>query len=237
MQKLLIVDASSIFTDALKEVFQNEFQLHICHDGETALEAMLSFQPDALVINLILPYKDGLTVLQESAHKPKVILAMVPNITDYVAVMAERLDIDYVMVMPKISTLRVRLMDLVANATHKSMDSEAQTAVHLHALNFPTHLDGYRQLCVAVPLFAANPNMRLSKELYPAIAKHFDLPDARTVEHSIRKAIGAAWSKKNPSVWTKYLPPKADGTIPCPSNKAFISRLAEMLVLENPPQV
>lgn len=233
MCKLLIVDASSIFTDALKEVFQNEFQLHICHDGETALEAMLSFQPDVLVINLMLPYKDGLTVLQESAHKPKVILAMVPNITDYVSAMAERLDIDYIMVMPKISALRVRLMDLVANATRKSMDPTAQTVVHLHALNFPTHLDGYQQLCVAIPLFAANPNMRLSKELYPAIAKQFGLPDARTVEHSIRKAIGAAWSKRNASVWAKYLPQKADGTIPCPSNKEFISRVAALLELEN----
>ena len=77
MHKLLIADSSEPFTDALKAVFENDFTLQICQDGETTLEMMLSFQPDVLILNLMLPFKDGLTVLQESAHKPKVILRRV----------------------------------------------------------------------------------------------------------------------------------------------------------------
>lgn len=229
MRRLLIADPSSIFTDALEEVFRNEFELHICHDGETALEELLSFRPDVLVLNLMLPYKDALTVLQESAHKPQVVLAVATYVPRYVEYAMDSLGIDFILIMPTINTLRVRLMDLVASATRKNLDPTAQTVVHLHTLNFPTHLDGYQQLCVAIPMFAKNPNMRLSKELYPAIAEHFGLPDSRTVEHSIRKAINASWAKRNNAVWAKYLPPRADGTIPCPSNKEFISQVAAQL--------
>ena len=233
MRRLLIADASEIYTDALEEVFRNEFELHICHDGESALEELLSFRPEVLILNLMLPYKDALTVLQESTHKPQVVLALASHVPPYVHQVMDAVGIDYILIAPTINTIRVRLMDLIAAATEKSADPATQTAVHLHALNFPTHLDGYQQLCAAIPIFAANPNMRLSKELYPAVAKKLGLPDPRTVEHSMRKAINAAWSKRDAAVWAKYLPPKADGTIPCPSNKEFISRVAALLELEN----
>ncbi len=230
MQKLLIVDASESFTDALEDVLKNEFDLQICHDGETALEQLLSFQPEVLILNLMLPFKDGLTVLQESAHRPRVILAVCPYVNAYIEQAAVNLGVQFIMIMPTVNALRVRLMDMIATIAPKS-DPSSQTQVHLHILNFLTHLDGYHQLCIGIPIFAKNPNMRLSKELYPAIAAHFGYPDARTVEHSIRKAIEAAWTRKNTAVWAKYFPPKSDGTIPCPTNKEFISHVAEMLEL------
>ena len=231
MRKLLIADSSEPFTDALEEIFRNEFDLSVCHDGETALEMLLSFQPEVLILNLMLPFKDGLTVLQESPHKPGVILAICPYVNAYIEQVATNLGVQYIMIMPTVNALRVRLMDMIASAGAPKADLAGQTVVHLHILNFSTHLDGYHQLSVGIPLFAQNPNMRLSKELYPAIAKHFGMPDARTVEHSIRKAITSAWTGKNSVIWTKYFSLRPDGTIPCPSNKEFISRLAEMLEL------
>ena len=231
MRKLLIADSSEPFTDALEAVFQSEFDLQICQDGETALEMLLTFQPDVLILNLMLPFKDGLTVLQESAYKPSVILAICPYVNAYIEQVAASLGVQYIMIMPTVSSLRVRLMDLIATTVSHKASLADQTVVHLHILNFLTHLDGYHQLCVGIPIFAENSNMRLSKELYPAIAKHFGLPDARTVEHSIRKAITSAWNTGNPGVWAKYFPPESLGTLSCPSNKQFISRLAEMLDL------
>lgn len=231
MRKLLIVDGSESFTDALREVFKNEFDLHICYDGETALEELLSFQPEILVINLMLPFKDGLTVLQESAHKPKVILAICPYTNTYIEQVAADLGVQYIMLMPTINSLRVRLMDLIATTVLPKSDPTNQVTVHLHILSFQTHLDGYQQLRYGIPIFACNPGIRLSKELYPAIAEHFDLPDSRTVEHSIRTAIESAWRHRNPSVWAKYFPPRSDGSVPCPTNKAFFSCLAQKLEL------
>ncbi len=229
MRKLLIADPSEPFTDGLKEVLGNEFDLQICHDGETALETLNAFRPEVLILNLMLPFKDGLTVLQESAHHPRTILAICPYINTYIKQVSATLGVQYIMIMPTVSALRVRLMDMIASTADPKEDLSGQTVVHLHILNFLTHLDGYRQLCVGIPLFAKNPNMRMSKELYPAIAKQLGLADPRTVEHSMRKAICAAWTRRDPVLWAKYFPPKPDGTIPCPTNKAFISRLAELL--------
>lgn len=231
MYKLLIADGSEPYAKALREILENEFDIRSCQDGETALELLLNFQPDALVINLMLPFKDGLTVLQESAHRPKVIIAIVPYVNNYIHRISEGLGVQYLMIMPTVSSLRVRLMDLIATTIAPKEDLNAQAAVLLHSLNFPPHLDGYQQLCVGIPLFATNPGMRLTKELYPMIAEQFQLPDARTVEHSIRKAIASAWLRKDRSVWSKYFAMDEQGDIPCPSNKEFISHIAQFIEL------
>ena len=229
MYKLLIADASEAYTDALTAVLKHEFQLEICHDGETALERLRSFAPDILILNLMLPYKDGLTVLQESAHRPRVILAITPFVNGYVEYRALSLGVQFLMIMPTVNSLRVRLMDMISTAFAPKADLPSQTIVHLHALGFQTHLDGYRQLCIGIPLFAENPNIRLSKELYPVIAQSMGYPDSRTVEHSIRKSIESAWRHRDVAVWAKYFPPRVDGYIPCPTNKEFLSRIAEFL--------
>lgn len=231
MQKLLIVDGSEPFTDALREVFRGEFDLRICRDGETALEELLTFRPDILVINLMLPFKDGLTVLQESAHRPQVILAVCPYTNAYIEEAAADLGVQYIMLMPTVSSLRVRLMDMVATTVLPKSDLTRQSTVHLHILSFQTHLDGYQQLRYGLPIFARNPGIRLSKELYPAIAEHFSLPDPRTVEHSIRIAIESAWRHRDPAVWAKYFPPGPNNSVTCPTNKAFFSCLAQQLEL------
>lgn len=229
--KILIADPSEPFTDALNEIFHPEFSVKICHDGETALDLLTSFQPDILVLNFMLPYKDGLTVLQESAHRPTVILGISPFMNYYIDQTATALGVQFTMIMPTVSALRVRLTDMITATIAPKSNLANQVLVHLHALNFQTHLDGYRQLCGGIPIFAKNPNMRLSKELYPTIATHLGAPDARAVEHSIRKAIAAAWQHRDNVVWAKYFPPLPDGSIPCPTNKEFITRITEMLEL------
>ena len=232
MRRLLIADPSEVYTDALQEILQNEFELMLCHDGETALEMLHSSHPDALILNLMLPYKDGLTVLQESRHRPQVILAFSPFVNGYIQQVACELGIQYLMLLPTVNTLRVRLMDIIGTHLSDRKDPSSQIATHLHILNFPTHLDGYHQLNMGIALFAQNPNMLLSKELYPAIAQRLGTTDGRAVEHSIRKAICAAWKRMDPLVWAEYFLPARDGTLPRPTNKEFISTIANMLTLQ-----
>lgn len=231
MYKLLVAEGSEVYFDSMQELFQKEFDLRMCSDGEAALELLESFQPDALIINVMLPFKDGLTVLQETPFKPKVILALSHFMSDYIQDAAEELGVQFLTVMPKLSTIRVRLMDMIATTIAPKEDLGAQTAVLLHSLNFTPNLDGYQQLCFAIPMYAQQPGIRLSKELYPRIAEEFHLADPRTVEHSIRKAIANAWMHFNPAVWSKFFTPDETGMPPCPSNKEFISRVAEFIEL------
>ena len=224
MLKLLVADMSEEFTDVLEKVLGNEFEMQICHDGETALELLHSFKPDVLIFHILLPFKDGLTVLQESTFRPRVILALAHYLPPYAEKRAMELGVQYVLFSPTMNTLRVRLMDMIAETGPRE---ETRVAVHLHTLGFRSNLDGYRQLCEAIPIYAQNPGMLMSKELYPAVSDMVGLPDSRTVEHSIRKAIADAWSRRDPILWGKYFP----GATEAPTNKAFISKLAEMLQL------
>ncbi|MBR4017685.1 MAG: hypothetical protein IKK11_07725 [Oscillospiraceae bacterium] len=231
MYKLLIADASEPYAEALQRALQHDFHLKICSNGPTALAELPLFQPDAMILNLMLPYKDGLTVLHEAAFRPKVILAITPYVNEYIRRQAVALGVQFIMIMPTVNALRVRLMDLIASSMPAAGTPQTQAATHLHTLNFLTHLDGYRQLCVAIPLFAQNPRQSLSKELYPAIARELGLSDARSVEHSVRKAIAAAWAKKDTVVWANYFPPDDGDYITRPTNKQFIAQIAERLVL------
>ena len=217
----MIADMSEEFTDAVEKALHGEFEIQICQDGETALELLHYFKPDVLIIHLLLPFKDGLTVLQESTHKPRVVMAIAHYLPPYAEKRALELGVQYLLFSPTVETLRVRLMDMIAETQPRE---DTRAAVHLHTLGFRTNLDGYRQLCEGIPIYAQSPGMLLSKELYPIIAEKFSLPDYRTVEHSIRKAITDAWSRRNPIIWEKYFP----GATEAPTNKVFISKLAEM---------
>ena len=231
MQKLLIADSSESFTNKLAGELQAQFQVFTCSDGEKALELLSAYQPDILILNLMLPYKDGLTLLQETNYHPPVILAITMHLSAYVEQTVTALGIDYTMIAPSVDAVALRLKDLAKqNAAPPESDDLSTRAIHhLHRLHVPTHLDGYRQLCIALPLFAQNPQQFLTKELYPTVAKLCGSKDSRSVEHSVRKAIQAAWKQRDNALWRKYFPLNSQGWISCPSNKEFLCRLAEIL--------
>lgn len=228
MQKLLIADSSEAFSSKLSGELAVQFEVITCADGQKALELLSSYKPDILILNLMLPYVDGLTVLQESTFRPAIVLAITMHMSVYVEQAVHTLNIDYTMVAPSPEAVAMRLRDLL-NRYHvvsDNVDIHGMTTHHLHLLNIPTHLDGYRQLCAALPMFAENPRLLLTKELYPAVAKLCDCADGRAVEHSIRKAIQAAWRQRDNATWRKYF---TDISGNCPTNKEFLCRLAEIL--------
>lgn len=225
MPRLLIGENSEIYAAALEESLRGQFEIRICSDGEAVLKELLTFQPDALILNLSLPFKDGLTVLQEAARLPPVVLALSLYSNPYVEQAAVTLGAGYVLRMPAVNTVRLRIVDMLQQ-TQSVPDPRTETAMHLYALQFMPNLDGFTLLCTGIPLYARDPRQRLSKELYPAIAKACGCTDGRAVEKTIRNAIEAAWKVRDELAWAKYFPGSYDC---CPSNKVFIARLAELL--------
>ena len=89
-------------------------------------------------------------------------------------------------------------------------------------LSVPIHLSGFWQLCFAIYLFSADPAQSMCDELYPAVAKAVGNYDWRAIEYSMRRAICAAWNRRDPDIWEQYFP----GSRKAPSNKQFIATLA-----------
>jgi len=95
---------------------------------------------------------------------------------------------------------------------------------HLMALNLPQSRKGFQQLCIAISMYAKDPNQLLTKEIYPAIAGSYAHSSVQ-VEHTIRTVIKDAWRTRNKRIWEHYFPERRSA----PTNKQFISTLAQLL--------
>ena len=232
--KLLIADECDEFRQALAETLGKTYLVRTCRSGTQALELLQSFRPEVFVTDLMLSHLDGLTVLQQASDSgihPKV-LVVTSHLSPYVQNALERLEVDYLMRKPcDIQAVLSRVSDLAAEAVPQPAqcyDPEDQIAAILLRLGMGPHLDGFRFLLTAVPLFSHDTHQAITKELYVAVAEcHGKNP--RQVERSIRSAIDGAWRGRNDKVWAGYFTPTPDGQIPRPSNAFFIGRLALVL--------
>lgn len=227
MEKLLIAQSSWEMAGALETLLAGRFQITVCTDGLEAAAYMERLRPENLILDLMLPGLDGLSVLDRCAGcLPKAVMVTTYRPGDYAFYSSAARSVDYVMPMPCAPTVvAARFLDVAAHAALRVQAAGPESGVswHLTALGVPVQRDGYAQLCAAVPLYAQDPAQRLTKELYPAVARACGFGSGGQVERSIRSAIHAAWEQRDKRVWAAYFP----GAARCPSNKEFISRLAE----------
>lgn len=235
-RKLLIADGTEEFRIALCEVLKETYQVHSCRDGKEALALLRSFHPDILVLDLMLPELDGISLLQSAAAEGicPMVLATTRFLNDYVLESANALGVGYVMVKPcDIRATVARIRDLTKRLCPNSqapLDPNTYIANLLLTLGVPTKLHGYAYLRQAILLMARHPGQSITKELYPDVGAACN-SDKTHVERSIRSAIATAWSRRDDQVWQKYFQADAQGSLPRPTNAAFISRLAETLHL------
>lgn len=234
--KLLIADGNEEFRLALAQALQGAYYVRSCQSGKEALNLLRSYSPDVLVLDLMLPELDGISLLQSAAasgFRPMV-LATTPFLNDYVLESAERLGVGYMIRKPcDIRATVARITDL-SQRLHPLQPTkpDPRTSVSnlLLSLGVPTKLHGYAYLREAVLLMAQDPSQSITKELYPRVAALCRC-NPKHVERSSRTAIESAWLHRDDRIWQLYFQPGVDGIIPRPSNGAFISRLADSLHL------
>ena len=234
MQKVLIAHGSEELTIALAKMLGGIYDVTTCTDGISALELIRKNQPYALILDLMLPFKDGLTILEEAEPiHPTVILGIVRDRSQYVISSAAAHGIDYVMLDPcDTRTIVIRLMDMISCIDIPSKpygEPRSEVTRLLLSLNLSPDSDGFKQLQIGIPLFLKDPLQRLSKELYPTIAQLCGYNSGLQVEHSIRMTIQAAWVARDIDLWSKMFP----RSIKAPTNRLFISRIAAALQEEN----
>jgi len=236
-RRLLIADPSEEFRNSLADAMAGAFQVRLCGDGRQAQTLLRDFRPDILVLDLMLPGYDGISLLQWALERDfhPMVLATTRFFGDYVLETLERMNVGYVMVKPcDLSAVVRRVGDLSARIQPRPdvrPDPRNQTSGLLLSLGVPTKLRGYSYLREAILLMMADSSMSITKELYPEVAKICGCAPAH-VERSIRSAVAAAWEHRNESVWRVYFAPDENGQILRPSNGAFISRLAESLAAQ-----
>ena len=232
MRRVMIVDESDTLVQIITENCFVEDTVYSCADGNTALDMLTRFQPQILLINMSLPYKDGLTVLREAAYLPQQVIAFSYVTNPYVMQALGLLGVQYVLHLPSVAGVRQALAATESYCTGIRADLRQTVIEHLQRLGIPMHMDGYRMLVVGLPLFFQDTTQPLGKELYPAIICAMGQGTEKTVEHSIRLAITTAWKQRTDRVWQQYFSYNAAGKIACPSNKQFLAALVRRLQTE-----
>ncbi|WP_369813267.1 response regulator YycF [Caloranaerobacter sp. TR13] len=71
-KKILVVDDEKPIAEILKFNIEKEgFQVELAYDGEDAVFKAFSLKPDLILLDVMLPKKDGFQVLKEIRHKLK----------------------------------------------------------------------------------------------------------------------------------------------------------------------
>ena len=243
--KILLVDANETFTAQLSSVLGQNPAFDVvgtANDGECAVELLHREQPDVLIMDLLLPKLDGISVLKEASSLPKPPLGLVLTgfLTDYAAQAAEKLGVRYFISKPcNLQMVAERVMEIVAaeRADKKPFRQEAQvealvTSI-IHEIGVPAHVKGYQYLREAILIAVDDMDVinAITKVLYPQVAKTFSTTPSR-VERAIRHAIELAWDRGDLETLQKFFGYTVSNTKGKPTNSEFIALIADKLQLQ-----
>lgn len=72
MNKILLVEDDAILLSMYRDKFVREgFTVEVAQDGETGINKMRSFQPDIVLLDLLLPEQSGFDVLKFAKQDPE----------------------------------------------------------------------------------------------------------------------------------------------------------------------
>lgn len=232
MRKLLIADCNEDFRTALAAVLDSQYHVLCCRSGSEALALLQQERPEILVLDLMLPELDGLTLLERIAACGicPMVLAATPILSDYVFSCSQRLGIEYLIRKPcdiEAIVSRIRDLSLRLKTPKPRIEPAAYVSALLLSLDISTKHNGFAYLREAILLMSKDPSQSVTKLLYPQVARICGC-SKENVERSIRTALEKAWERRNPETWQQYFPNARQR----PSNAVFISRLTEALLLE-----
>jgi two-component system, response regulator, stage 0 sporulation protein A len=246
--KVLVVDDNVNLVNMLKDYFISHLTIDVvleAYDGVQAIEIIENKQEeyDVIVLDLIMPNKDGIYVLEQMKKKKinkPVIVATSYNADDIIRRVSEY-NVNYFVLKPfELSDLEKRIMECVNqnNSTGKVINlyhNNLQISVTnlLHELGVPSHIKGYQYIREGIIMLYEKPEIigGITKELYPEIASKFDTTVSR-VERAIRHAIEVSWNRGNWRLMEEIFGHSVDIDKAKPTNSEFIVTVADKLKLE-----
>ena len=244
--RVLMIDDNVNLTKMVEEYFSDHKEIEIvmkAHDGEEGLDLILdkSGEYDLVLLDLIMPNKDGIYVLEELKKRnitKNIIVATSYNAPEMIRKVSEY-GVNYYILKPfELVDLENRILDVFKvvkggsiNLYHNNL--QISITKMLHELGMPSHIKGYQYIREGIDMIYNNPDMigGITKEMYPDIASKFDTTVSR-VERAIRHAIEVSWNRGNWDFMEEVFGHSVDIDKAKPTNSEFIVTIADKLRLE-----
>ncbi len=252
--KVLVADDNRDFNELLTDYLDGEPDIQVvgrAFNGKEALKVLEETQPDVLLLDIIMPYMDGLGVLEQLPelnleNRPKVIMLTAfghENITQR----AVELGANYYILKPfnmDLLSERIRQLSVSDNGSREkkyeskpkkqvtSDNLESEITNILHEIGIPAHIKGYQYLREAILMVIREIEIlgAITKVLYPRIAEKYNTTPSR-VERAIRHAIEVAWSRNNVETIKRFFGYTINTERGKPTNSEFIALVADKLRL------
>ena len=245
--RVLMVDDNISLIEMIKEYFKSSNVSIVleAHDGLEGIKLIEEKQDmyDVIVLDLIMPNKDGMYVLEEMKARnidKKVIVSTSYNASDVIRKVSEY-GVSYFLLKPfELVDLEKRIIEITSdeNKTSKNIDfrhSNLQISITkiLHELGIPSHIKGYQYIREGISIIYNKPQKigGITKELYPELANKFETTTSR-VERAIRHAIEVSWNRGNWDLMEEIFGHSVDIDKAKPTNSEFIVTIADKLRLE-----
>lgn len=256
---VLLADDCEDFTKIVKQHLDRQEGITVsgvAHDGREAYELTKEIQPDVLLLDMIMPYMDGLGVLKKlrgaNLEKEPVCLMLSGVGQEKATQKAVDLGAQYFMLKPfELDALTDRIREFGSKednmVTFESGSSEQKTFASeksakkyskdelevaitgiIHEVGVPAHIKGYQYIRSAILMAIEDMEVinHITKQLYPDLAKKYKTTPSR-VERAIRHAIEVAWNRGRSETMESIFGYTVSSSKGKPTNSEFVAMIAD----------
>lgn len=252
-----IGDDNERVLEILGEIVSSDKDLTLvgkANNGEEMYQIIKNKEPDVVLLDLIMPKMDGLSVMEEVAKNKN--LKKFPQFIIITAVGQEKITEDafrkgasyYIMKPFHNETVLNRIKYIKGEVQHDNSkvkstvinqkdapenNLESQVTNMIHEIGIPAHIKGYHYLRDAIMMAVNDMDVlnAITKILYPTVAKKYQTTSSR-VERAIRHAIEVAWSRGKIDILDELFGYTVSNGKGKPTNSEFIALVADTIRLE-----
>lgn len=250
-----IADDNEKILEMLGNIIENDKDLTLvgkAHNGEEACQIIKDRKPDVVLLDLIMPRMDGLTVMDQVYQDTT--MTKYPDFIVITAVGQENITEDafkrganyYIMkpfnnqsIVNGIKNTRcIRQSNTIKKQTSIVEENredllENRVTAMLHEIGIPAHIKGYHYLRDSIIMVVNDMDIlnAITKILYPTVAKKNQTTSSR-VERAIRHAIEVAWSRGKLDTIDELFGYTINNGKGKPTNSEFIALIADTIRLK-----
>ncbi|WP_462411068.1 sporulation transcription factor Spo0A [Neobacillus sp. Marseille-QA0830] len=263
MIKIAIVDDNYQFTEIMNDYFMTQDDMKvvgIAYNGLEGMELIRSEEPDLIILDLVMPYSDGLSILG-NLHVEKrdtKVLMLTSMGTENIIQKANEYGAAYFLMKPvDLSVLSDNIRSIcsqegyVANrrfhdhpvieenkVSNDMIDHKLEMRITdvLRSIGIPANLKGYFFLREAIEMVLSDSGLLggaggITKVIYPTIAdRHYTTPSR--VERAIRHAIEVCWNRGDVEMLKSVFGPAVGQLKDKPANGKFIMLMSDYFGLK-----